>query len=73
MALSKSSYGSVSSCRLYVYYIQYCKSIGYVDNYQSDFLDGDIKSAFDYNPANVQRYTVNTDTPNIGWKINFKN
>ena len=73
MALSKSSYGSVSNCRLMVDYIQYCKSIGYVDSYQLDDLDGDEKAVWDYNPANMQTYTINTAAQGVGWKINFKN
>ena len=59
MALSKSSYGSVGVCRLYVDYMQYCKSIGYINNYQNMNIDGDDKAAWDYNPANMQTYQVN--------------
>ena len=73
MALSKSSYGSVGVCRLYVDYLQYCKAIGYIDSYELNNLQGDEKSAWDYNPANMQTYTVNTDSQHIGWLINFKN
>ena len=76
MALSKSSYGQVKICRLYVDYMQYCKSIGYINNYQNMNIDGDDKAAWDYNPANMQTYQVNitSEADNyVGWKVYFKN
>ena len=73
MALSKSSYGSVAICRLYVDYMQYCKNIGYVDSYELINLDGDSKSIWDYNPANMQSYNVTSDEYAAGWRVNFKN
>ena len=76
MALSKSSYGSVGVCRLYVDYMQYCKSIGYVDSYRNMNIDGDDKAAWDYNPANMQTYQVNitSEADNyVGWKVYFIN
>ena len=73
MALSSSSYGSVSICRLYVDYLQYSKAIGYVDSYELTNLDGDSKSIWDYNPANVQTYTANNSSTVMMWKVNFKN
>ena len=57
-------------------YMQYCKSIGYVDSYRNMNIDGDDKAAWDYNPANMQTYQVNiTSEANdyVGWKVYFKN
>ena len=73
MALSNSSYGSVSNCRLYVDYIQYAKEIGYVDNFEIVNLDGDKKSVWDYNPANVNTYSVIGNVDEIAFQIFFKN
>ena len=72
MALSKSSYGQVKICRLYVDYMQYCKSIGYIESYELSNLQGDDKLAWDYNPANMQTYTPN-NANYMGWGVRFIN
>lgn len=80
MALSKSSYGLVTTPRVYIDYVQYAKAIGFLGYNFNNSMDGDEdsianqnlwggdgtwKNPWDFNPANMKRFIV--DNSNTDW------
>ena len=63
MALSNNRYGEVSTIRAYFDIISYAKSIGYVKQINNHNLSPIIdseSSPFDYNPAKVETYQIDS-------------
>ena len=75
MALSRNRYGQVSTIRAYFDIVQYAKAIGYVSHYGNYNLIPQIDSnsnPFDYNPAKVETYQVESDGNLAAFACSFK-
>lgn len=75
MALSRSSYGQVGTCRAYFDIVQYAKAIGYIKelkNWQNSPVIDSESSPFDYNPAKVETYAVDGTYDYLSFVCYFK-